>query len=80
MIPDLTFIFDVSIENIEQRLKSRWWKKEFFENLEFLKKVRENYLETYEKLKDKRNIYLIDANKSVEEVFENVKKIIDKYF
>ena len=76
----MTFIFDVSIENIEQRLKSRWWKKEFFENLEFLKKVRENYLETYEKLKDKRNIYLIDANKSVEEVFENVKKIIDKYF
>jgi len=80
LIPDLTFIFDVSIENIEQRLKSRWWKKEFFENLEFLKKVREKYLETYEKLKDKRNIYLIDANKSVEEVFENVKKIIDKYF
>ena len=27
LIPDLTFIFDVSIENIEQRLKSRWWKK-----------------------------------------------------
>lgn len=80
LIPDLTFIFDISEENIENRLLSRWTRKEFFEDLEFLKKVRKKYLETYEKLKLERNIILIDANESIEEVFFKVKIEIDKYF
>ncbi|MBP8017115.1 dTMP kinase [Candidatus Gracilibacteria bacterium] len=78
LIPDITFIFDVSIENIEKRLSGRGDKKEFFEELSFLKIVREKYLEAYEKLKNERNIYLIDANNSIKETFEEVKKILDK--
>lgn len=80
LLPDLTFIFDVSDEKIEERLKKRWTEKEFFEDLEFLKKVRKKYLETYEKLKNERKIVLIDGNWSIEEVFEKVKIEIDKYF
>lgn len=80
LLPDLTFIFDVSDDKIEERLKKRWTEKEFFEDLEFLKKVRKKYLETYEKLKNERKIVLIDGNWSIEEVFEKVKIEIDKYF
>lgn len=80
LIPDLTFIFDVSVENIEKRLKNRWWEKEHFEELDFLKKVREKYLETFDYFKDKRSIVLIDANWTIEEVFEQVKQVLDKYF
>lgn len=80
LIPDLTFIFDVSIENIEKRLKKRWWDKEFFEDLDFLLKVKEKYLETYYKFKDSRNIVLIDANGSIDDVFLQVKNVLDKYF
>ena len=80
LLPDLTFIFDINDENIEKRLKARNSKKEFFEDLEFLKKVKKKYLETYEKLKGERNIFLIDANGTIEEVFEKVKIILDKYF
>lgn len=80
LIPDLTFIFDVSVENIEKRLKNRWWEKEYFEDLNFLLKVREKYLETFDYFKDKRNIVLIDANWTIDEVFEQVKKVLDKYF
>lgn len=77
LIPDITFIFDVQRVNIEKRLKRRWEEKEFFEELDFLDKVRINYLDTYEKLKSERNIYLIDANGSIEETFEQVRCILD---
>ena len=77
MLPDLTFIFDISDDIIEKRLASRKSKKEFFEDLEFLKKVKKKYLETYEKLKGERNIFLIDANGTIEEVFEDLKKLFE---
>lgn len=80
LLPDLTFIFDISDDKIAERLEKRWSEKEFFEDLEFLKKVKKKYLETYEKLKNERKIVLIDGNWSIEEVFEKVKIEIDKYF
>ena len=80
LIPDLTFIFDVNTETIKKRLEKRWSEKEFFEDLEFLKKVRKKYLEAYEILKKTRNIVLIDGNGTIEKVFENVKIELLKYF
>ena len=80
LIPDLTFIFDVNLENIEKRISERWAKKEFFEEWDFLNKVRKLYLDSAEKLKSERNIVIIDANRSIEEVFEDVKTELDKYF
>ncbi len=77
LIPDITFIFDVSRENIEKRLAKRWWEKEFFENLDFLEKVKNKYLESAQKLKETRKIYIIDANKGIEEVFEEVVSILE---
>ncbi len=79
IIPDITFIFDVSPENIEKRLKNRWWEKEFFENIEFLKKANLEYLKVAEKLSKERKIYVIDANESIEKTFQKVKNILDKY-
>ncbi len=80
LLPELTFIFDVNPENIEKRLAKRAWKQEFFEKIDFLTKVREKYLETAEKLKSERNIFIINANWNIEEVFAEVKKVLDKYF
>lgn len=79
IIPDITFIFDVSSENIEKRLNNRWWEKEHFEEIDFLTKANEKYLEIAEKLKSERKIYIIDANESIEKTFENIKNILDKY-
>jgi len=79
IIPDITFIFNVSWENIEKRLKNRWWKKEFFEEIDFLKKANQKYLEIAERLKPERKIYIIDANNSIEETFKKIKNILDKY-
>ena len=79
LIPDITFILNVNSENIKKRLKNRWWQKEFFENIDFLIKANKKYLEIAKKLKFKRNIYIIDANNSIEETFKNIKIILDKY-
>lgn len=77
LIPDITFLFDVSPENIKKRLKKRWDKKEFFEEIDFLIKAWEKYIETYHKLKWERKIYLIDANGTIEKTFEEIKRVLD---
>lgn len=72
--PDLTFVFDVDSLIAQERVgktKDRLEK----EGLEFHKKVRNGYLELA-KLYPNR-IKVIDANKKIEEVFEEVKKEID---
>lgn len=79
LIPDITFIFDVSKENIEARLNKRWWEKEFFENIDFLVKVKDKYLETYAKFKNERQIFLINANWSIDETFKQVKEVLEKF-
>ena len=73
--PDLTFVFDVDSIIAQQRVgetKDRLEK----EGLEFHKKVRFGYLELAKKYPQR--IKVIDANKTIEEVFEQVKKIIDE--
>lgn len=80
--PDLTFIFYVDRKNIEKRLEKRQEEKEYFENIDFLEKVNQKYIEIADKLKNLRHreIYLIDANWSIEETFLKVKDVLDKYF
>lgn len=79
LLPDITFYFDVSKENIKKRLSQRGWEKEYFEEIDFLLQVSYKYKEIIEKFKGERNIIIIDANKSIDEVFEGVKKYLDIY-
>jgi len=73
--PHLTFVFDVDslvaqsrVGAVKDRLES--------EGLEFHKKVRFGYLELAKKYPER--IRIIDANKTIEEVFAQVKIIIDE--
>ena len=73
--PNLTFLFDVDstvaqtrVGNVKDRLEA--------EGLEFHKKVRFGYLELAKKYPDR--IKVIDANQTIEEVFAQVKKVIDE--
>ncbi|MEM5879368.1 MAG: dTMP kinase [Candidatus Aenigmatarchaeota archaeon] len=81
--PDLTIIIDlepeIAVERIEKDKNRKMEDRKKFEKVEFLKKVRKNFLELKEILKDER-IVVIDGNKTKEEVFEavlsEVKKIL----
>jgi len=72
--PDITFFLDAPIEVVFERLqfkRSRLEKK--YENQKFLEKVRHGYLEI---AKTEFNIFVIDANRNPEEIFNEVIKIL----
>lgn len=73
--PDLTLLYDISAEAAQKRLGE---EKDRMESagIEFHKKVRNGYLKLLEENSDR--IKLIDADKSIEEVFEDTKKIVLK--
>ncbi len=73
--PDLTLLFDVDVDISNERVgktKDRLEK----EGIEFQNKVKLGYLELAKKFPNR--IKVIDANKSIDEVFSQVKKIIDE--
>lgn len=69
--PDIALILDVPVDIALQRIKNREKQIEKFEQPEFMEKLRKNFLELKNHLND--NIVIIDASKSKEEVFEEIK-------
>ncbi len=70
---DLTLLFDVESEIAQNRLGKTKDRLES-EGMEFHKKVRMGYLELAKQ--NPKRIKIIDANRTIEEVFSDVKKII----
>ncbi len=73
--PDIVFILDLPAETAIARVDKRGAGKEKFEELEFMKELRKNFLNLGDVLDD--NIKVIDASKSKDKVFEQIKKEID---
>jgi dTMP kinase len=72
-LPDLTFVLDIKPQKAQERLKKRKTETGEYTNwdnlkLDFHQRIRNNYLEL-KKIFPER-IYVIDANKSEEEVTE----------
>lgn len=72
--PDVAFIMDLKPEIALERIKRR--EKEKFEQVDFMRRLRERFLQLPKILKD--NIKIIDASKEVDKVFEAIKKEVDK--
>lgn len=75
LTPDLTLLFDVSTETAQERVGS---EKDRMESagIEFHRKVRNGYLELQKE--NPERIKLINANNSIQTVFEDTKDIIIK--
>ncbi|MDD5254082.1 MAG: dTMP kinase [Candidatus Nanoarchaeia archaeon] len=77
-VPDLTLLFDISPEHAMQRIDdSGRDQKTLFEKIEFLKKVRLNYLELSERLPEHK-VRIIDASRSIEEIHKKILEVIKK--
>lgn len=75
LIPDIIFIIDVPVEIAMERMKKdniRKSEQKFEKNVQFMEKVRQNYLSMKNLLQEEKIIF-IDGSKSIEEVFEEVK-------
>ncbi len=75
IIPDLTLLFDVSLETSQNRVGDEKDRMES-SGIEFLKKVRNGYLELLKE--HPRRIKIINANNNIETVFEETKTVIEK--
>ncbi|HNR45162.1 MAG TPA: dTMP kinase [Methanofastidiosum sp.] len=71
--PDMVFYIRVRPESAMKRRKE---KDLYEENIEFQKKV----FEIYESLSKKYKFIIIDGEKSVEDIHENILKYLDSYF
>jgi len=75
ILPDITIFLDSSPEACIERIKKDRPSVELFEKKEKLEKVRQNYLEIFKKFK---NVFIINGDKSIKEVFRDIKKVIDR--
>jgi len=72
--PDIAFILDIKPEIALERIKTR--KKEKFEQIGFMNKLRNKFLELPKFLND--NIKIMDASKDMNEVFEDMREEVNK--
>ena len=72
--PDVAFILDVSPDMAIKRIEKR--KKEKFENMEFMGRIRQNFLNMKNFVED--NIIIIDASKEIEIVLEKIIGEVEK--
>jgi len=76
ILPDITFLLKVSPKTCIKRIKKERFHKELFEKEDKLKKVYKNYLKF---TKEFKNICLINGERPIKEVFEEIKEIYEKY-
>lgn len=80
VFPDLTLYLDVDPEVGLKRIheqQGREINRLDLESLSFHHKVREGYLEVMKRFPER--IVKIDANRSLEQVFEEVKRVLDQF-
>ena len=72
--PDLTFYMDISAELSRERISDREMDRMESESIDFFKKVREGYLQIAHD--NPGRVVVLDANKTVDQLHESIKKII----
>jgi dTMP kinase len=70
--PDLNIFIDVSPELCMKRLNKNRTQIELYESLENLNSVKAKYFEAFEKLKNEEKIYIVDGNRSIEDIFSDI--------
>lgn len=74
LLPDIIFLLEVKPEACIERIKGRSSEKTLFEEKKKLEKV----WQVYRKLPERfNNMYVVNGEKSINEIFENIKKIVN---
>jgi dTMP kinase len=75
LLPDIIFIIDVPVEVSIERIKASRFGFELFEEKKKLEKIRNNFLELS---KEYKNCFVINGNRSIEEVHKEIVKIVEE--
>ena len=74
--PDIVFLLDLEVEKALERIKKSRKKLDGFEDLNFLKRVREGFLKLAE---EEENVVVLDADKNFYTLFGEILKILDTF-
>lgn len=77
--PEVNIVLDVDPEVAYERLKQTKKPLEKFENIDFQKRLTENYRELVKIMKGREKIALVDANGPLEEVYRSVYNVMKGY-
>ncbi len=78
--PTVTIFIDVNPDIAVERITKHRSRLELFEKKSRLIKVREKYLEAFERLKGDENYIIIDGNKQEDEIAKNIWDEVKHYF
>lgn len=78
-LPSILFFLDIIPQKAIERIEKRGNEKEIYENMHFLTKVRDNYLqiiETYKINHPEMKIFTLDATKSEEDIAKKIEEVV----
>jgi len=75
--PDLNVYIDISPEESMSRINKNRVSTELFETFDNLRKVREKYLEAFERLKEEEKVAVVQGGYSVEEIAGDIWKVVE---
>lgn len=78
--PTATIFIDVDPDIALERISRNRFHKELFEKKSMLVRVREKYLEAFERLKDSENIIMIDGSQTPQRISEEIWQRVCEYF
>lgn len=76
--PDLNIYIDISPDESMKRLSKARDSIELYESIENLKKVKEKYFQAFEMLREKEKIFIINGERSEEEISNDIWKEVSK--
>ena len=78
--PTVTIFIDVNPDTAIERIAKNRFHQELFEKKSRLVKVREKYLEAFERLKDEETFVIINGNRSQNEIADEIWDVVKEYF
>jgi hypothetical protein len=78
-LPSILFFLDIEPKKALERIEKRGSEKEIYENINFLTKVRENYLEIIEFYRShhpEMKIFIFDATKTEEDIAKRIEEVV----
>lgn len=77
--PDLTIFIDIDAGTAMERITKNRFHTELFEKESKLKKIRDNYLQAFDMLKDEENIIIVDGLDTPERIHQKIWEVYKDY-
>lgn len=78
--PDITIFLDLTAEKSFDRITKNRAQQDLFEKKELLEKVRSNYYKAFEKIGNEEKLEVIDADRTIEDLSDDIWGAVQKIF